>query len=160
MAEDSLLLQKIDAIAKINTEIINRIQAKKKVCIGAKYEIKIAALSKKKEAKNDGEIKMVDRRRFLKANPRNNTAVHQLDNYVLHTTTVEKEVKLIKDQWILTCSFTPIEDLFNDKLNFGCKTFEQIVTLNRDMLRVAQKYKMFGGSQPAIEALKLFLTNL
>jgi len=52
-----------------------------------------------------------------------------------------------------------IDDVFNDKLNYNCTSFEQIQYLNKAMLPVAMKYALFGDSEKAIAETRKFLTN-
>eukprot|EP01116_Phalansterium_solitarium_P018130 TRINITY_DN4689_c0_g1_i1.p1 TRINITY_DN4689_c0_g1~~TRINITY_DN4689_c0_g1_i1.p1 ORF type:complete len:283 (-),score=40.34 TRINITY_DN4689_c0_g1_i1:215-1063(-) len=54
---------------------------------------------------------------------------------------------------------TDIEDMFNDKVFYKCVTFADIKRLNSDMHRVAQKYRLFGGSEESIAVLRQFLGN-
>jgi hypothetical protein len=54
---------------------------------------------------------------------------------------------------------TPIQDIFNDKLDFSCNTFDDIVRLNAGLLSTSQKYELFGTSTKAQQELQKFLNN-
>jgi hypothetical protein len=61
-------------------------------------------------------------------------------------------------QWRGPTELTQIPDIFNDKLNFRCVEFQDLVRLNRDMVTVAHKYKLFD-SGPAIQEIDKFENN-
>jgi len=52
-----------------------------------------------------------------------------------------------------------IKDLFNDKLNYNILEYNDLVLINNKMLEVAEKYKMFGESEPVNTELSKFLQN-
>ncbi|CAF0836104.1 unnamed protein product [Didymodactylos carnosus] len=54
---------------------------------------------------------------------------------------------------------TVIPDVFNDKLNYSCKTFADMVRLNEEMHAVVQKYELFGDSDKARKETWKFLDN-
>jgi len=50
-------------------------------------------------------------------------------------------------------------DIFNDKIDFNCTSFEDCVRLNKLMFPVSQKFRMFGGSEESVAELTNFLAN-
>jgi len=54
----------------------------------------------------------------------------------------------------------PIEDFWNDKIDYSCTTFEDVCRLNKELLRVAVKYRLLGGSAEATEVIEMILRNL
>jgi hypothetical protein len=69
------------------------------------------------------------------------------------------DARSITTSWRSKVALNPIEDIFNDNLQFGVAEFDSLMMLNEKMLAVAQKYKLFGESEPAREKLRQFLTN-
>uniref|UniRef100_A0A0G4HS00 Uncharacterized protein n=1 Tax=Chromera velia CCMP2878 TaxID=1169474 RepID=A0A0G4HS00_9ALVE len=65
----------------------------------------------------------------------------------------------IVSQFVPECELIPIEDLFNDKLNFQCRKFNDLARLNGEMWRVAKKYEMFEGSSRSEKVLQDWLEN-
>jgi hypothetical protein len=61
--------------------------------------------------------------------------------------------------WCTEKTLSPVEDFFNDKLDFKCLSFKDLDRLNTEILPVARKFKLFECSKGALDALRLFLTN-
>ena len=50
---------------------------------------------------------------------------------------------------------TPVEDIFNDKIDYSCKTFADIKRLNQHMKTVAAKFKRLrDGTEDIAKFLK------
>jgi len=62
--------------------------------------------------------------------------------------------------WQAKVELTPVEDIFNDKIEYTCTTIDDVGNLNGQILRVAQKFKRFGGSSEAVEDLIKFKENV
>ena len=59
-----------------------------------------------------------------------------------------------------TCSkLESISDIFNDKIEYKCRTFNDLIRLHTSLLPVAEKFELFGESPKAAIELKKFLTN-
>lgn len=58
-----------------------------------------------------------------------------------------------------TVELTSIPDIFNDKINYSCKTYQDLKRLNGEMLRVVQKYELFGDSDKAHQEITKFENN-
>ena len=65
----------------------------------------------------------------------------------------------INNKFTFTKKLNEIPDTFNDKLDFLCKDFNDIKRLNKEMLKVAMKYKLFDGSKSSLEVLDQFKAN-
>ena len=65
----------------------------------------------------------------------------------------------INNKFTFTKKLNEIPDTFNDKLDFLCKDFDDIKRLNKEMLNVAMKYKLFDGSKSSLEVLDQFKAN-
>jgi len=63
----------------------------------------------------------------------------------------------ICDAWSTKQSLVAVDDIFNDKLDFTCLSFSDIIRLNKTLLPVARKFKFFDCTESAINALKQFL---
>jgi len=72
---------------------------------------------------------------------------------------VQKDAQTIINEWKSFQKFEEIPDTFNDKLLYNATTFHEVIKLNEEMLPVAQKYKLFGGSSESLEVLSQFLKN-
>jgi len=81
------------------------------------------------------------------------------DNYKV----VEEKVMLsgeeILNGWQVSLNLVPVEDFFNDDLKLDVKTFDEVLTLSADMLKISKKLKLFGGSTDATEEMKKFKAN-
>lgn len=58
-----------------------------------------------------------------------------------------------------TIELTTIPDIFNDKINYSCRKYQDLKRLNGEMLRVAQKYELFGESDKAHQEISRFENN-
>jgi len=128
MRRDLELLQKIQAIAKVNEEIITRISNKKSIVVGHSY--------------------------FL------GHQCTKTPQFFLQESKEMQDVNKVLQSWIPNgATITPIEDFWNDKIDYSCTTFADICRLNKDLLRVAVKYRLLGGSADAIEIIEMFMRN-
>lgn len=123
------LLKKIQAIAVVNEEIIERIQGTSGSVSGFKYRIREACFDK-------GPMFFVEE-------------VKQ-----------ERSAKDMVTDWKGTKALTVIDDIFNDNLNFTCCSFEDLMRLNAGLLKVGNKYALFGESTKAQHELEKFKANL
>eukprot|EP01119_Soliformovum_irregulare_P014160 TRINITY_DN3857_c0_g1_i1.p1 TRINITY_DN3857_c0_g1~~TRINITY_DN3857_c0_g1_i1.p1 ORF type:complete len:242 (+),score=44.63 TRINITY_DN3857_c0_g1_i1:82-726(+) len=73
---------------------------------------------------------------------------------------ITKQKKQLLTCWKPSVQLRPIKDLFNDKIDWTCKRFEDVVHLNDQLHEVCHKYEMFEGTSPALEAIQNFLTNM
>lgn len=62
--------------------------------------------------------------------------------------------------WRSSVQLRPVEDFFNDKINYSCTTFDDVVRLNEEMHKVCQKYKLFGATEDALRVISDFQSNL
>lgn len=53
----------------------------------------------------------------------------------------------------------PVEDYFNDKLDYRVQNYADLCRLNAAMLPIAKKYELFGPTPKALEILQLFKGN-
>jgi hypothetical protein len=65
----------------------------------------------------------------------------------------------VANGWRETIDLTSIPDIFNDKINYSCTTYQDLKRLNGEMLRVAQKYELFGDSEKAHKEIAEFENN-
>jgi hypothetical protein len=65
----------------------------------------------------------------------------------------------VANSWCETIELTTIPDIFNDKINYSCTRYSDLKRLNQDMLRVAQKYELFGDSEKAHQEIGKFENN-
>eukprot|EP01127_Copromyxa_protea_P000372 TRINITY_DN10304_c0_g1_i1.p1 TRINITY_DN10304_c0_g1~~TRINITY_DN10304_c0_g1_i1.p1 ORF type:complete len:148 (+),score=22.90 TRINITY_DN10304_c0_g1_i1:95-538(+) len=72
----------------------------------------------------------------------------------------EKTQKIsVKDccaAWSTTEKLVPVPDIFNDKLDYTCAQYKDIVRLNKEILPVARKFTYFDCSASALGALEQF----
>lgn len=61
--------------------------------------------------------------------------------------------------WSEDVNLTKVEDIFNDKIDYSCSCFQDIVRLNESLLGVAKKYELFGESEKAIKEVEKFKAN-
>lgn len=52
-----------------------------------------------------------------------------------------------------------IPDIFNDKINYSCRNYQDLKRLNGQMLLVARKYELFGESDKAHQEITKFENN-
>jgi len=57
-------------------------------------------------------------------------------------------------------SLKPIEDLFNDQIKYQCKSFDELIELNRKLPTVAKKFRVFECTASSIIYLQTFLANM
>lgn len=72
---------------------------------------------------------------------------------------VEESGSSIINSWTLSISMIVIPDIFNDKINYSCSKFSDLVRLNNEMHVVIQKYELFGDSERARQETQKFLEN-
>ncbi len=133
MDSTDVILRKIESIAKINDEIINRINSKTKLIKSFKYYVK--------ESLSDNNSKV---------------------KYPIFEVKQEKEeenVSKIISEWKKSLSITKIDDVFNDNINFSCKYFNDIIRLNKEMVSVSKKYRLFGETEQSKIELNKFKNN-
>ena len=73
--------------------------------------------------------------------------------------TATSPAQTIVAQWKGSIELTQVPDVFNDKINFQCGNFQDLVRLNRDMSIVAHKYDLFGDGPRAINEINKFESN-
>jgi hypothetical protein len=67
----------------------------------------------------------------------------------LKETKEEIDAKNISCTWKGPPLMIPIPDIFNDKININCTSFEDLERLNNEILQVSLKYRLFGESDDA-----------
>lgn len=72
---------------------------------------------------------------------------------------INLEVRAVIAGWRPSRQLLTIDDLFNDRINYTVTNFEDLVRLNKEIHRVAIKYRMFEGSSRALAILQQFLSN-
>jgi hypothetical protein len=78
--------------------------------------------------------------------------------HVVTEQTTTSPAQTVVAQWEVSTELTKIPDVFNDRLNFQCANFQDLVRLNRDMAEIAYRFK-FLRDEPAIVELNKFLSN-
>lgn len=133
--EVTVLLKKIKALSTVNQEIIDRIKAKKSVVT---YKYSLASNLQSAQS-----------------------PLNELPLFF-------REAKQEQDAQQLISSFKPnisqspltaVDDIFNDRLNYTCSSFQDIVRLNADIPRVAQKFDLLR-EEKAVPYVRQFLENL
>lgn len=61
--------------------------------------------------------------------------------------------------WTTEKTLSPVEDIFNDQLDFACSSLEDLKRLNAKMLQVAGKFKFFDCTEHALGLLREYLAN-
>jgi len=125
-----MLLAKVTALAKVNGEIIQRINSKPNK-ITFEY--------------------------YLTQNP--TTAEEKKGCFNIQEVKVNANAVGIVKKWTQNVQLTVIKDIFNDKTDYTCKSFEDLVRINGTMLEVVQKYELFGESDKAKLEISKFLSN-
>ena len=136
LAQDILLMQQITARAKLNEEILGRI--------------------------NSADME----REFTYSI---STPFDSIQNRLAQPTSYHfSEIALIKSrsQFAITLlelcqpiQVQPVEDFFNDKLDYSIHQFADLGRLNKDLLPIATKYELFGSTPKAIAVLQKFKEN-
>lgn len=72
---------------------------------------------------------------------------------------VEQNANEITKAWCSSTQMIVIPDIFNDKLNYSCQTYSDLIRLNSEMFTVAQKYELFGDSEKARQEILKFSQN-
>jgi hypothetical protein len=134
-----MLLQKITALAKVNQEIINRLKQRKgNLITGFTYtgtfNTAYNSFTYKRYDEEDPAFQLTEQPSVVNAE------------------------YFIRD-FQMTIQLHTIEDIFNHNLNYNCQRFADLERLNRDMLRVALKYKLFGENAESTPYLRKFLEN-
>jgi len=124
LRKDQELFKKIEAIYKVNNEIILRIKSKTEVITGYSYKV----------VEDQYQFKVIETRE-------------------------EEKVSDLLNIWKPEAKLKVIEDFFKDKLNYKCCSFDDIVHLNNTMLPVVLQYRLFGGSQEAVDIITQFMEN-
>eukprot|EP01125_Pyxidicula_operculata_P001768 TRINITY_DN11600_c0_g1_i1.p1 TRINITY_DN11600_c0_g1~~TRINITY_DN11600_c0_g1_i1.p1 ORF type:complete len:391 (-),score=52.83 TRINITY_DN11600_c0_g1_i1:107-1279(-) len=65
----------------------------------------------------------------------------------------------IRDSWKTQSTLCTVEDFFNDKLDYSCTSYQDIVRLNQSMLVVARKYRIFECTRDSLNVLEQFKKN-
>ena len=137
-----LELNKIRAIAAINNEIVQRIESNTDAIITVRKWNKIFV-----DESNSSNLSF----ELQKTQTKGSCFASMLTKYSSGSYIIETfvhELALLK-----------IEDTFNDKLNFKFSTLSDVKFLNTKMLPIAEKYKMFGGTEQSLDVLKQFKYN-
>jgi hypothetical protein len=127
MDEGEILMTKIRVICKINQEIIDRIQAQ-----GTEEQISIVSYDVALKVNKDSDI-----------------PEYKVEEISEQCQGIDV-VKAWKNRIELR---TPI-DLFNDKLDYKCDSFDDVVRLNDSMSRVIEKYSFLDSKRAASELHK------
>jgi hypothetical protein len=136
LAQDILLMQQITARAKLNEEILGRI--------------------------NSADME----REFTYSI---STPFDSIQNRLAQPTSYHfSEIALIKSrsQFAITLlelcqpiQVQPVEDFFNDKLDYSTHQFADLARLNKAMLPIATKYELLGSNPKVIAVLQKFKEN-
>jgi len=128
--KDTILLQQIAALAKVNNEIIERLKSKinANIIVGYKYT--------------------------LSNNGRTENALSVSENKIT------EQASNILASWCPSENLIKLKiDYFNDNLDFSCDNFEDIIRLNKEMVRVSEKYTIFDCTESALDVIKNFKLN-
>ena len=110
----SELLSKIRALAKLNKEIVSRIESVKEIHQYS-YLVQVTSPQPSNLKKELVELKEVIRK---------------------------SPTSTIIQSWRCDAKLKPIRDVLNDKLNFDCQNFQQLNQLNHQMEEVAEKFDL------------------
>jgi hypothetical protein len=78
--------------------------------------------------------------------------------HVVTEQTTTSPAKTVIAQWEVSIELSRVPDIFNDKLNFQCANFQDLVRLNVGMADIAHRFK-YLQDKPAIVELNKFLSN-
>jgi hypothetical protein len=137
-----ILIDKINAIQTVNTEIIGRIKPTSGDTIEV-YNNRLVLV----DANGPPQYQLTSEKMQVKGN---NTILSSLSDIVAFE---------ILCAWTTNSKLETIWDVFNDKIDYNVTTFEQVVSLNDKMLEVVRKYQLFGESDKAKTELSKFKTN-
>jgi len=138
--KDTPLIQKIDAIAKVNNEIITRIElmSKEDIIIGYDYTLSQNMQKQSINVRSDLPSKV----------------------FSISDRKITKNASEIINAWCPVKELQKIDDFFNDNLDYNCNSFSDIIRLNKEMVRVSKKYVIFDCTQTAINVISSFLDNI
>lgn len=180
----SLLLAKIKAVSDLNDTIINKISERfgSKIAVPIGYTFFLRdfpkeiterkrqrSSSRDKDKENDKSevdenVKPLENGATAAA--KNDTSDSNVEEDVLERWEEDFFDFNLEDEvtsgWRgrFTLDMREIPDVFNDKLNWKYDDWESLLDLQRKVLKVAQKYELFGESPKASESLRDFLSNL
>lgn len=164
--QDRELLGKIKALAVVNREIIQRIRSKQEFRIKFNYTVIPGGATDKYLLANQSKLSTLFNRvgnthqqQGMIVNNYNNQNEIAKQYFRVSTNAVYESAYNLLNKWQPKFQIQAIEDIFNDKINYNITNFEQLVTLNEEMLRVAQKYSLFDGTKSALAVLAQFLSN-
>ncbi|CAF2136474.1 unnamed protein product [Rotaria magnacalcarata] len=72
---------------------------------------------------------------------------------------VSIEAQTIVSEWQDIIELIDIEDSFNDKINYSCNNYQDMICLNSDMLLVVKKYESFGDVDRLLKIVNKFAEN-
>lgn len=151
--KDRELLGKIKALAVVNREIIQRIQSKRSVRIKFNYAVipgvttdKYLSVNSSKLSSLFGHHGNIHQQQELIYNNYRNQNENNKRYFSTSTNAVNENAYKLLNKWQPRYAIKAIDDIFNDKINYDITNFEQLVNLNEEMLRVAQKYSLFAGT--------------
>jgi hypothetical protein len=129
-------LAKIKGLATVNSEIIQRLsQPQQQRVVAYKYYVEYADQSfKVREEKEERPGTRVFNPLLTSVSP------------------------FVAD-WRGNVDLIRVDDIFNDKIDYDCTCFQDIVRLNEALLGVAKKYELFGESEKAINEVEKFKAN-
>eukprot|EP01125_Pyxidicula_operculata_P001427 TRINITY_DN1131_c0_g1_i6.p1 TRINITY_DN1131_c0_g1~~TRINITY_DN1131_c0_g1_i6.p1 ORF type:complete len:448 (-),score=126.73 TRINITY_DN1131_c0_g1_i6:194-1537(-) len=135
--KDEELITKMTAISKVNIEAIGRINknltADKQIISSFDYGIH----------ESGNQL----------------SSTFTIYGLALKQTESKYSAKQLVDSWSTNKELQKVEDIFNDKLDYTCYQFDDIIRLNEQQLTVAKKFKFFDCTESAIDALNKFYSN-
>jgi hypothetical protein len=81
------------------------------------------------------------------------------EEYTINENMNTSEVATVVFKWQDAIELIIIEDVFNDKIDYTCNTYEDMIRLNRDMLAVVKKYESFGNEPQRLQVVNKFYQN-
>lgn len=143
--DNATIINKINAIAVVNSEIIGRIETAKNT---------------RKEVVTGWIPRLVQNNIYgsgpaFQISLSKSTVNGSKDINVVNFLSAFELVRNYRMKQLVTA----VTDTFNDQVNYQCSTFENIKLLNDRMIVVANKYKLFGESGNVKPILTIFKSN-
>jgi len=138
--KDKPLLDKIDAIAKLNDQKIEQIKNKQSSDVKIAYKYTFTT------------------KKTVTVSARNHIPTG--DTFEITELPVTNTASSILSYWCPEKDLHRINDYFNDNLDYTCNKFADIERLNKDMVRVAKKFVIFDCTQTSLDVIQSFLQNM
>lgn len=147
LREDEWLLSEMKAICELNTEMLLKINSRRDGTVVVGYNYKLVH--------NGLEDRTVGSAWEVSVEETEVTVPGMKYCFQLLTCSVTD----VLSSWCPDTELIAVADVFNDKLDYHCCCLADVARLNKDILRVAEKFKFFDNTVAARKALQEFRDN-